>query len=76
LYFLVTRHIANFNNAKLIYHSRVGLVNFFDIYKDITDKWIVYDNSYEIPVAMAKGNASLVSYIYNYDLWEKFNSYK
>ncbi len=53
-----------------------GLANFFDIYKDMTDNWIIYDNSHEVPVIMAKGSAYLVDYVYNNDLWKKFKAYR
>lgn len=50
-----------------------GSENFFTIYKDLSDRWIVYDNSHEEPEIMAKGSGSLANSIYNNDLWSKFN---
>lgn len=50
-----------------------GSENFFTVYKELADKWIVYDNSHEVPEIMAKGQASLINSIYNNDLWRKFN---
>ena len=48
-----------------------GLENFFLLYKDLADSWVIYDNSNQEPVLVAKGNASLVSYIENDDLWKR-----
>jgi len=42
-----------------------GRENFFALYKDLCNSWIVYDNSHEVPVLVAKGNISLDSYVYN-----------
>ena len=50
-----------------------GLNNFFTLYKDLVNSWMMYDNSHEIPVMLARGKSSLVSSIYNPDLWEKIN---
>ncbi len=50
-----------------------GRENFFKFYKNLCDSWIVYDNSNEVPVIIAKGNSSLDYYIYNNDLWIKFS---
>lgn len=48
-----------------------GRENFFTIYKDLADSWMIYNNSFETPELVAKGNAALTSYIYNDDLWKK-----
>ena len=48
-----------------------GLENFFALYKDLSDSWLIYDNSHEEPALVAKGNASLVSSIFNDDIWKK-----
>ncbi len=48
-----------------------GLDNFFALYKNQVDSWMVYDNSHEIPLIIAKGKAALVNHIYNDDLWKK-----
>jgi len=48
-----------------------GKENFFTAYKDLADSWMIYNNSFETPEIIAKGNASMVSYIYNDDLWKK-----
>jgi len=53
-----------------------GAKNFFTLYKDLADSWIIYDNSHEVPVTVAMGSASLVGYIYNDDLWKKFQADK
>ena len=50
-----------------------GAENFFALYKPLSDKWIVYDNSHEVSEIIAKGSASLVKTIYNDDLWKKFH---
>ena len=50
-----------------------GKENFFLLYKEICDSWIVYDNSNEVPVIVAKGSSSLEFYIYNQDLWSRFS---
>lgn len=53
-----------------------GSKNFVTIYKDLSDKWVVYDNSHELPEIMANGRASVVNSIYNDDLWKKFHLQK
>ena len=50
-----------------------GRENFFKLYKDVCNSWIVYNNSNAVPVIVAKGSASLDFYIYNNDLWNKFS---
>ncbi len=47
--------------------------NFSKLYKDLCNSWIVYYNSKEVPVIVAKGNSSMDFYIYNTDLWNKFS---
>jgi len=51
-----------------------GKENFFQLYKDVCDSWVVYDNSYEVPAILAKGSSSLEIYIYNNDLWKNFSA--
>ncbi len=51
---------------------RRGIENFFAIYRDIVDNWLIYDNSYQVPEIVIRGNFTEVSYIYNSDLWKKF----
>lgn len=50
-----------------------GLKNFFTLYKAVCNSWIIYDNSNEVPVIVAKGNSSLDFYVYNSDLWNKIS---
>lgn len=50
-----------------------GLENFVKRYKDLSDSWMIYDNSLEVPVIIAKGS-ELEIHIYNDELWGKFNS--
>lgn len=47
-----------------------GLINFFKLYRSLTDSWIVYDNSKIVPAPLAKGNGELVGQVYNYDIWQ------
>ena len=47
-----------------------GLNNFFRLYRNLADSWIVYDNSKEVPAPLAKGNGKMISNIYNYDIWK------
>jgi len=49
-----------------------GKENFFALYKDICDSWLVYDNSHAIPVIVAKSLIPVDFHIYNTDLWNKF----
>jgi predicted ABC-type ATPase len=50
-----------------------GLKNFFEIYQPIADTWSVYDNSEaDEPIQIAKGNAKIVSHIYQQDLWSQY----
>lgn len=53
-----------------------GLKNFFTHYKDLADRWIIYDNSHEEPALVAAGNAALANTIFNDDIWKKIQSYK
>ena len=47
-----------------------GLKNFFQLYRGLSDSWIVYNNSGVEPLPLAKGNANAVSYVYNNDIWK------
>ena len=38
---------------------------------ELCNSWIVYDNSREVPVIMARGSSNLVNHIYNDDLWRQ-----
>jgi len=49
-----------------------GNENFFALYKDLCDSWVVYDNSHAVPAIVAKGSIPLDFYVYNNDLWKKF----
>ncbi len=51
-----------------------GLKNFFLLYRNLVDNWIIYDNSNEIPAIIAKGNTLLDNTIFNTELWAKLNS--
>ena len=53
-----------------------GIENFFTTYKNLADSWVIYNNSYKVPSLIAEGSGSLLSSIYNDDLWAKFQSYK
>ena len=53
-----------------------GLKNFFSLYKILADSWIIYDNSYERPVIVAKGYSSADYHIFNDDLWNKISNLK
>lgn len=53
-----------------------GKENFFRLYKDLCDSWIVYDNSHEVPAIVARQSSSPEYYIYNNDLWKKFSVIK
>ncbi len=48
-----------------------GVEIFFEIYQSVVDSWMIYDNSHQIPFPIAMGNATLVSNIFNSDLWNK-----
>jgi predicted ABC-type ATPase len=53
-----------------------GLKNFFRLYKNLVDNWIMYDNSNEVPALVAKGNTLLDDNILNDELWIKIVSNK
>lgn len=53
-----------------------GLNNFFALYKEIVDSWIIYDNSNEEPTLVAVGGALLGTTIFNTELWTKITSIK
>ena len=50
-----------------------GWENFFNLYRNITDRWIIYENSNEAPALVAEGRPSLAISVYNDDLWKKIN---
>lgn len=52
-----------------------GLENFNSSFKDLADSWMIYDNSLELPVIVAKGMGLDID-IYNHDIWSKINSTK
>ncbi len=47
-----------------------GLQNFFSIFINLSDSWMLYNNSMELPSIVAKGNGFEFQ-IYNDDLWSK-----
>ena len=51
-----------------------GLENFFKLYIIQCHSWIVYDNSGSEPLAVAKGDANMVSRVYNDDIWAKIKN--
>ncbi len=51
-----------------------GLKNFFQLYRGLTDSWIVYDNSRASPLPLAKGNANNTSFVYNNDIWTRVDA--
>ena len=53
------------------YHR--GLTNFFNLYQTLSDTWIVYDNSKIVPSPLAKGGGSVVTHVYNNDIWQRIN---
>lgn len=53
-----------------------GLNNFFTLYKNIVDTWIIYDNSNEVPALVAVGKTPLDNTILNTELWAKITSIK
>ncbi len=50
-----------------------GLRNFISIFMDLSDSWILYNNSMELPAMVAKGNGFDIQ-IYNDELWKKIVS--
>jgi predicted ABC-type ATPase len=53
-----------------------GLKNFFNLYKSVCHSWMLYNNSKETPIMIAKGNSLLADYIINQDIWKKLNPIK
>ena len=51
------------------YHR--GLNNFFSLYQNLSDTWIVYDNSRIVPSPIAKGAVRMVIQVYNNDIWQR-----
>ncbi|HTH55874.1 MAG TPA: zeta toxin family protein [Cyclobacteriaceae bacterium] len=51
-----------------------GLANFFSLYKDQVDTWVVYDNSKSIPSLIAKGGKGQEFLIHNSDIWKSLES--
>jgi predicted ABC-type ATPase len=50
--------------------------NFFKVYKDSVDRWMVYDNSNAQPIPIATGNSTLAHSIINDELWQKITTPK
>ncbi|QOI98909.1 MAG: zeta toxin family protein [Flammeovirgaceae bacterium] len=48
-----------------------GLNNFFTIYMEIVDSWMIYDNSNAEPTLVAVGSAPLDITVLNTELWSK-----
>jgi predicted ABC-type ATPase len=48
-----------------------GVKNFFGLYKDSVDRWMIYDNSKAAPVTIAIGNSTMAFSVINVDLWQK-----
>jgi predicted ABC-type ATPase len=48
-----------------------GLRNFFSWYQALSDRWVFYNNSGQIPTLVAKGKTTLVEVVYNSELWSR-----
>lgn len=49
-----------------------GLNNFLDLYAEISDDWVIFDNSSDEPVIFAKGKQLYFTSIINVNLWNQF----
>ena len=50
-----------------------GIKNFFQLYQDVVDSWVVYDNSKASPEIIAKG-VKKATKVYIYDIWKTIQS--
>jgi predicted ABC-type ATPase len=46
-----------------------GITNFFKLYQDEADNWIMYDNSKDRPSPVAQGSSNEPPFIINPDIW-------
>lgn len=53
-----------------------GLVNLFDVFMPVCDRWIVFDNSGLQPLAVAEGGADRTAHILHEDIWKEINQHK
>lgn len=51
---------------------RAGIRNFINLYLEIVDDWLLFDNSKEVPVTIAKGNRQGQLFIEDKTKWKKF----
>lgn len=49
----------------------VGIRNFINLYLEIVDEWLLFDNSKEVPETIAKGNNQGQLFIEDQTKWEK-----
>jgi len=54
---------------------RGGLRNFFRLYKENVDAWLLFDNSDSVPELVAKGDKEFDDTIINPDLWTSISEY-
>ncbi len=56
------------------YHR--GIKNFFGLYQDAVDTWVIYNNSNATPEIIASGVEKRATTIYNSDIWRIIQSQK
>lgn len=54
---------------------RKGLKNFVDLFMPLCDEWLVADNSFEVPMPVAKGKNEMIVQIHQPSVWEQICSY-
>lgn len=52
-----------------------GLQNFINLFMPLCDRWIVADNSHELPVNIAQGSKANTEIIYQHELWKQILNY-
>jgi predicted ABC-type ATPase len=50
-----------------------GIQNFHDLYRELVDAWLLFDNSDETPELIAKGDRGFADTVINSELWNKIN---
>ena len=65
----------NIPTETIIRRYSAGLKNFFTLYKDIVDFWLVIDNSKTEQELIAEGKENTGDIIYNHDKWSIIQKY-
>ena len=53
-----------------------GVKNFFKLFQEQVDSWVIYDNSHSSPEIIVKGAKGHATEIYNHDIWSAIQAHK